>query len=81
MIILPYASKKKLTESVGKPLRYSETSIFGEELPHGTGKVCGCNRPTITRIMVTNPKTFKRTLAREFFAEVTVKDGILIKVK
>ena len=31
MIQAHYPSKKALKESIGKPLRYNETSIFGEE--------------------------------------------------
>lgn len=31
MIQAHYASKKALKESIGKPLRYNETSIFSEE--------------------------------------------------
>ena len=31
MIQAHYASKKALKESIGKPLRYNETSMFGEE--------------------------------------------------
>ena len=31
MIQAHYTSKKALKESIGKPLKYNETSIFGEE--------------------------------------------------
>ena len=31
MIQAHYPSKKALKESIGKPLKYNETSIFGEE--------------------------------------------------
>lgn len=31
MLVFNYESKKALKESIGKPLRYIETSIFGEE--------------------------------------------------
>ena len=31
MIQAHYVSKKALKESIGKPLRYNETSMFGEE--------------------------------------------------
>ena len=30
-MIFDYATKKELKENIGKPLRYEETSIFGEE--------------------------------------------------
>ena len=36
MIQAHYSSKKALKESIGKPLKYNETSIFGEEFnPNG----------------------------------------------
>ena len=36
MIQAHYPSKKALKESIGKPLKYNETSIFGEEFnPNG----------------------------------------------
>ena len=31
MMILNYESKKVLKESIGQPLKYTETSFFGEE--------------------------------------------------
>lgn len=70
MIILNYESKKVLKENIGKPLRYTETSMFGNEVK-GTGeeKVVGCNRPHITGYK------------REFFAGVTLKDGVITKVE
>lgn len=68
MMIFNYPSKKVLKENIGKPLRYTETSIFGNEyVPNGV--IIGANRPHITR------------QGREFFAEVTLKDGLIIKVK
>lgn len=69
MMILLYKSKKDLKAEIGKPLKYRETSIFGDEYVKN-GSFVGCNRPTITRIK-----------GREFFAEVTMKDGLIEKVK
>lgn len=67
MMILNYESKKALKENIGKELRYTETSFFGNEyLPNG--KFCGCNRPHLTGYK------------REFFAEVTMLDGLISKV-
>ena len=67
MMILNYESKKVLKTQVGKALRYTETSFFGPEyLPDG--KFCGCNRPHLTGYK------------REFFAEVTMSDGLIAKV-
>lgn len=68
-MILNYRSKKELKENIGEPLRYTETSFFGNEyLPNGT--FCGSNRPQITGIK-----------GREFFAEVTMREGLIEKVK
>jgi len=69
MLILKYKSKKELKEKIGQPLRYEETSMFGPEFK-SDGKFCGSNRPQITGIK-----------GREFFAEVTMKDGLIAKVK
>ena len=68
MLIFDYASKKELKENVGQKLNYIETSVFGPEYtPNGT--LTGCNRPHITGHK------------REFFANVTMKDGIIVGVK
>ena len=82
MMILNYFSKKDMKECVGKPLNYTETSIFGAEYPEsGNGKIVGCNRPTITRISKFDPVKGKRIMAKEFFAAVTLKDGLIAKVE
>ena len=68
MMIVHYDSKKELKESIGKSLRYSETSMFGDEyLP--TGTFCVARRPHL------------QGGGREFFAQVTMKDGLIEKVK
>tara|TARA_R110001599_G_scaffold164145_1_gene353498 strand:- start:549 stop:755 length:207 start_codon:yes stop_codon:yes gene_type:complete len=68
MIVFNYPSKKALKECVGQPLRYIETSIFGPEYrPDGT--LTGANRPHITG------------QGREFFANVTMQNGIIKGVK
>ena len=47
MMILLYESKKELKQSIGKKLKYTETSIFGSEyLSNGT--IYGSNRPHLT---------------------------------
>ena len=69
MLIFHYPSKKALKESVGQCLRYEETSVFGPEYKRD-GKLTGSNRPAITGIK-----------GREFFAEVTMKDGLIAKVE
>ena len=67
MLVLKYKSKKLLKESIGYPLKYIETSLFGNEFIEN-GDIVGDNRPHITGI------------GREFFAKVTMQDGIIAKV-
>ena len=67
MMILNYKSKKDIV--VGEKLNYTETSMFGPEYK-ANGTFCGCNRPSITGIK-----------GREFFAEVTMVNGLVAKVK
>jgi len=59
-----YKTKKALKESVGQSLRYVETSMFGEEYK-ANGTFC-----------VVGPSP----LQRKWFAEVTMKDGLIAKV-
>jgi hypothetical protein len=69
MMILNYSSKKEMREHIGKRLNYTETSMFGNEYtPNGV--FVGSNRPQLT----TNK-------GREFFAEVTMRDGLIAGVK
>ena len=68
MIVFNYASKKILKESIGQPLRYIETSYFGDEYKTD-GKLIGANRPHITGI------------GREFFAKVTMSNGLIMRVE
>jgi len=68
MLVFNYPSKKNMKESVGQSLVYIETSIFGEEYRRN-GVLVGANRPHITG------------QGREFFAEVTMKDGLIKSVK
>jgi hypothetical protein len=60
-----YPSKKALKENIGKPLRYVETSMFGEEY-RADGTFC-----------VVGPSPY----IRKWFAEVTMKDGLIARVK
>ena len=66
-LIVRYPSKKELKAHIGQPLRYIETSVFGPEY-RDNGSFAVANRPHITR------------MGREFFAEVTMKDGKIAKV-
>jgi len=68
MIVFDYPSKKVLKENIGKPLKYLETSLFGEEYV-SDGMLTGANRPHITG------------RGREFFAEVFMRNGLISKVK
>ena len=68
MLVFNYPSKKVLKENIGKPLKYIQTSIFGAEYL-SDGVMVGANRPHITGI------------GREFFAEVSMQDGKIVKVK
>ena len=63
-----YPSKKNLKENIGKRLSYTETSIFGNEY-ESNGLLTVANRPHITG------------LGREFFAQVTIENDIIVKVK
>jgi hypothetical protein len=60
-----YKSKKALKESIGSPLRYVETSWHGPEY-RDNGTFC-----------VVGPDPY----IRKWFAEVTMKDGLIEKVK
>ena len=67
MLIFDYPTKKALKEAVGQKLKYRETSMFGNEYC-GNGVLTGCNRPHITGHK------------REFFANVTMENGLIKKV-
>ena len=64
-----YASKKELKEHIGKPLRYEETSLFGAQY-RATGTIYLARRPHLC-----DPPG-----GREFFAEVVMKDGLILRV-
>lgn len=68
MLIFDYSSKKEMKERIGQPLRFRETSVFGPEY-QDNGTLTGCNRPHLTGHK------------REFFAQVTMKDGKIASVK
>lgn len=67
MLIAMYPSKKSLKESIGKPLSFMETSLFGPEY-NPDGELTVANRPHITGI------------GREFFAQVTMRGGLIERV-
>lgn len=68
MLILDYPSKKALREHIGQPLRFQETSVFGPEYVTD-GWLTGSNRPHLTGHK------------REFFANVEMRDGLIVTVK
>ena len=68
MLIFNYKSKKDLKDNIGKTLNYTETSMFGPEYKTN-GILVGSNRPHSTE-----------NKGREFFAEVTIKNNIIVKV-
>ena len=60
-----YKTKKELKAAVGQPLRYEETSMFGEEYrPNG-------------RFCVVGPSPRER----KWFAEVTMENGLIKSVE
>ena len=67
MMIVHYESKKALKAAIGEPLKYTETSLFGAEyLDNGRLYVAG--RPHL------------QGGGREFFAEVTMRGGLIKSV-
>lgn len=65
MMVAHYATKKALREAIGQRLRYEETSMFGMEYKDD-GKFC-----------VVGPSAY----SRKWYAEVTMADGKIAKVK
>jgi cytochrome c biogenesis protein ResB len=64
MLAANYKTKKDLKSAVGQPLRYQETSFFGEEY-RSNGTFC-----------VVGPAP----LDRKWYAEITMADGLIKKV-
>ena len=68
MLVTGYVSKKELKASLGARLAYKETSMFGPEYKdNGTFMVA--HRPAVTGLP-----------GREFFASVTMAEGVIAKV-
>jgi hypothetical protein len=65
MLCASYPTKKALKESVGKPLTYIETTMFGKPEYKANGE-----------LSVVGPEPYKR----EFYATVTMKNGLIEKV-
>ncbi len=73
MIVTGYASKKELKEAVGQPLKYRETSIFGDEYK-SNGSFAVAHRPSL-------PYAMPGVGGREFFATVTMENDLIKKVE
>ncbi len=69
MLFTGYKSRKELKENIGKKLVYRETSMFETEYV-STGTFVGAHRPLVTGLP-----------GREFFAEVTMENDLIVKVK
>jgi len=67
-LVVNYNTKKELKEAVGQSLRYTETSMFGAEY-QDTGSLTVAGRPHITG------------MKREFFAQVEMDKGRIVRVK
>ena len=68
MLLLRYTAKKDLKASIGEHLNYSETSMFGDEYL-SNGVIYGARRPHLLG-----------GKGREWFAQITMKDGLIHKV-
>jgi len=64
MLAALYRTKKELKASIGQPLRYQETSIFGNEYRENG------------RLVVVGPSAY----SRKWYARVEMKDGKIFKV-
>lgn len=60
-----YRTKKELKGAIGQPLRYTETSMFGAEF-----KRDGVNT-------LVGPSAYER----KWYANVTCRDGVIVKVE
>ena len=64
MLVATYKTKKLLKESIGKRLRFQETSMFGNEYV-STGKFCAVG-----------PGAYDR----KWYAEITMENDLIKKV-
>jgi hypothetical protein len=67
MLIANYPTKKDCKAAIGTELRCIETSIFGEEY-RDNGVLTVAHRPHVTG------------RGREWFARITMRDGLIAKV-
>ena len=67
LLVTGYKSKKELKAAIGQTLAYRETSIFGPEF-QWDGSFVVARRPHLLGG------------GREFFAQVTMRDGLIERV-
>lgn len=70
LLLIGYDSKKELKAHIGKPLDYVETSAFGAEYK-ANGSFSAAHRPALK----------VRSTGREFFARITMENGLIKKVE
>lgn len=68
-LLVHYKTKKSLKHSVGQKLKFSETSLHGNEYK-ADGWIDVAGRPGLSA-----------EVKREFFAEVLMENGKIVKVK
>ena len=68
MLLTGYKSKKDLRRAIGESLVYEETSVLGAEYLE-SGTFCAAHRPLVTGLP-----------GREFFARITMENGVIAKV-
>ena len=67
ILVTEYKSKKELKAAIGQTLAYRETSMFGPEF-QSNGSFVVARRPHLLGG------------GREFFAQVTMRDGLIERV-
>jgi hypothetical protein len=68
-MLVNYNSKKAARAAIGSPLDYTETSVFGPQF-RADGVLTVAYRPAIQGLG-----------GREWFGQVTMRDGLIVGVK
>jgi hypothetical protein len=68
-MLVHYQTERELKANFGKPLRYTETFMFGRQ-NSDNGVLTVAHRPHLDG-----------GKGREFFARVTIKDGLIARVE
>ena len=75
MLLTGYKSRKELAACIGEPLKYVETSMFGNEFKRD-GSFIAMHRPLLKEYNgIALPK------GREFGARITMANGLISKVE